>query len=67
VREAYRRWRAALASCTDEQLAAPIGPPGAPKYARSPRRTFVLHVADELSHHGAEAALLRDLYRERPR
>ncbi len=25
-------------------------------------RAFVLHVADELIHHGAEAALLRDLY-----
>lgn len=64
VDEAYRRWRASLDLCDDEQLGAPIGPLAAPHYDRSPRRTFVLHVADELIHHGAEAALLRDLYRE---
>ncbi len=29
------------------------------------RRSFVLHVADELIHHGAEASLLRDLYLSR--
>jgi hypothetical protein len=26
------------------------------------RRSFVLHMLDELIHHGAEAALMRDLY-----
>lgn len=32
------------------------------RYGAASRRSFVLHVLDELIHHGAEAALLRDLY-----
>ncbi|GAA3431286.1 hypothetical protein [Kutzneria kofuensis] len=34
-------------------------------YASDTRRSFVLHILDELIHHGAEAALLRDLYGHR--
>lgn len=66
IDEAHRRWRASLESCDDAQLAAPIGPLAAPYYDQASRRAFVLHVADELIHHGAEAALLRDLYAARP-
>lgn len=65
VDAAYRHWRDALGPCSDEQLAAPIGPLAAPYYAEASRPSFVLHIADELIHHGAETALLRDLYRER--
>jgi hypothetical protein len=54
----------ALAGCTDESLAAPIGP-SAGFYADGSRRSFALHILDELIHHGAEAALLRDLYAHR--
>jgi len=32
-------------------------------YACSDRVAFVVHIMDELIHHGAEVALLRDLYR----
>lgn len=32
------------------------------RYSEATRRSFVLHIADELIHHAAEAALLRDLY-----
>ncbi|MFL6072593.1 MAG: DinB family protein [Mycobacteriales bacterium] len=58
----YAWWRSVLAACTDESLAEPIGRVGGP-FGESTRRAFVLHILDELIHHGAEAALLRDLYR----
>ncbi|MDP9241462.1 MAG: hypothetical protein M3O55_12640 [Actinomycetota bacterium] len=32
---------------------------------RGDRYSYALHVVDELVHHGAEAALLRDLYASR--
>lgn len=35
-------------------------------FASSTRRAFVLHVFDELVHHGAETTLLRDLHAGRP-
>jgi DinB superfamily len=61
---AYALWRTVLTSCTDESLAQPLGP-RAGFYAGDSRRSFVLHILDELIHHGAEAALLRDLYAHR--
>lgn len=59
---AYALWRKALADADD--LAAPIGAP-AGHYGEATRRSFVHHVLDELIHHGAELALLRDLYAAR--
>ncbi len=61
VDAAYARWRGQLAGVGEESLAQPIGPVAGP-YAESTRRSFALHIADELIHHGAEAALLRDLH-----
>ncbi|HEY4457453.1 MAG TPA: DinB family protein [Pseudonocardiaceae bacterium] len=58
---AYASWRALLDASTEDGLAAPIGKP-AGRYGTATRRSFVLHILDELIHHGAEAALLRDLY-----
>ncbi|MEY9906041.1 putative damage-inducible protein DinB [Catenulispora sp. MAP12-49] len=58
----YDAWREVLDGTTEQSLAAPIGEPAGP-YGTASRRSFVLHVLDELIHHGAEAALLRDLYR----
>jgi hypothetical protein len=49
-----------LDGTTESSLAAPIGPL-ADHYGTASRRSFVLHVLDELIHHGAEVALLRDL------
>jgi hypothetical protein len=60
----YALWRKVLTSCTDESLDRPIGPRGG-FYAGYTRRSFVLHILDALIHHGAEAALLRDLYGHR--
>ena len=45
----------------DEEMAAALGPDWGP-WAESNRADALLHVADELIHHGAEVALLRDLY-----
>jgi hypothetical protein len=56
---AYASWRAVLAAATD--LDAPIGSVAGP-YGDASRRTLVLHILDELIHHSAETALLRDLY-----
>ena len=57
----YGAWRTVLEGTTEESLNAPIGKP-AGHYGTASRRSFALHVLDELIHHGAEAALLRDLY-----
>ena len=57
----HAAWRELLASLTPDELWSPIGPAAGP-YADTERIDFVLHLADELIHHGAEVALLRDLY-----
>jgi uncharacterized damage-inducible protein DinB len=62
---AFEVWTAVLAAVPDSSLPEPIGPVGGP-YADSTRRAFVLHALDELIHHGAEVALVRDLYAARP-
>lgn len=57
---AYLMLRSVLSSPQlhlDAEIGAAAGP-----YATSTRRSFLLHLTDELVHHGAEAALLRDLY-----
>ena len=41
-----------------------LGQPGGP-YAEASTVDLALHVLDEVIHHGAEAALLRDLYSHR--
>lgn len=58
--DAYTRWRAVV-SRDDLDLSTAIGAP-AGDYGGATRRSYVLHVIDELAHHCAEAALLRDLY-----
>jgi hypothetical protein len=59
--DAFAAWRDLLTTISDSDLAAAIGAV-AGAYGDATRRSFVLHVADELIHHAAEAALLRDLY-----
>jgi PhnB protein len=53
-----------LMEVTDADLWEKIGPVGGP-YSDSTRVAWALHVLDEVIHHGAEIALLRDLYRAR--
>jgi hypothetical protein len=62
---AYACWRGVLEASSDDALANVIGPVSR-FFSESTRRAFVLHVLDELIHHGAEAALLRDLYAAQP-
>jgi hypothetical protein len=50
----------------EDDLFAPLGPIAGP-YADATLFGLLLHVADELVHHGAEVGVLRDLYRARPR
>ena len=44
-----------------EKLARPCGPAEGP-YADVPMAALILHINREMLHHGAEIALLRDLY-----
>ena len=57
----YDRWMHGVRSFSDADLARPCGPAEGP-YAELPMLALVLHINRELIHHGAELALLRDLY-----
>ena len=60
--DGYRRWVDGVAGLGTEGLSRPCGPAEGP-YAEAPLATLVLHIHREILHHGAEIALLRDLYR----
>jgi hypothetical protein len=60
---AHDRWDAHLHLADDDRLAQAIGPVAGPQYADRTRAAYVLHMLDEFVHHGAEVALLRDLWR----
>lgn len=62
LERAHDRWDAHLALVTGEGLGERIGPV-AGEYAERTRAAYVLHMLDEFIHHGAEIALLRDLWR----
>jgi hypothetical protein len=47
---------------SDAELLEPVGQIGG-RFGASSIHGLVIHVADELIHHSAEIALLRDLYR----
>jgi hypothetical protein len=58
----WDRFRAHVAAMDDAALARPLGPAGGP-YANDSFHALVLHALDEVIHHGAEIAVIRDLYR----
>jgi DinB superfamily len=62
--EAYAAWAKGVRGLDAEALARPCGPAEGP-YAALPMAGLVLHINRETIHHGAEIALLRDLYRDR--
>lgn len=62
--EHYRNWRAGLAGLSPGEWASPLGPSWGP-YAQANTVDLALHVLDEVTHHGAEVGLLRDLYSHR--
>ena len=62
--EHYQSWRTGLTGMPAAGWLAPLGPSWGP-YAESTRTDLALHVLDEVIHHSAEVALLRDLYAHR--
>ena len=58
--ETYQAWMSGVRGLSNEALAAPTGP--AEPYPDAPFADLVLHIHREAIHHGAEVALLRDLY-----
>jgi hypothetical protein len=65
LNEQYQAWRTGLTSLSPAEWSAPLGPSWGP-YADTSTIDLALHVLDEVSHHGAEVGLLRDLYPHRP-
>ncbi len=61
---AYAGWLVGVRGLGEEGLARPCGPAEGP-FAESPLADLVTHIHREVIHHGAEVALLRDLYAHR--
>ena len=61
---AYATWMAGVRGLSPDRLARPIGAAEGP-WAEHSMAELVLHINRETMHHGAEIALLRDLYRWR--
>jgi hypothetical protein len=61
IDDAYDGWMSGVRTLTPDDLATPIGPAEGP-WADKPMFDLVLHINREVIHHGAEIALLRDLY-----
>ncbi|ADU01079.1 MULTISPECIES: DinB family protein [Mycolicibacterium] len=59
--EAYAGWITGVRGFDDADLTKPCGPAEGP-YAAEPMTALVLHINREMIHHGAEIALLRDLF-----
>ena len=57
----YAAWHDGVAGLESDAFGEPVGPAEG-DWADSPMATLVLHINRELIHHGAEIALLRDLY-----
>lgn len=62
--EQYAAWLRGVRALDEAALAAACGPAEGP-WADHPMIELVLHINRELIHHGAEIALLRDLYPHR--
>jgi hypothetical protein len=59
---AYDAFRQRIGDTGEEGLRRPLGPNWG-RYADDPWAALVIHALDEVAHHGAEVALLRDLWR----
>lgn len=62
---AWTVFREGFTAVGEDGLWRTLGPAFGP-YAEDTVAALVLHAQDEVSHHGAEIALLRDLYARRP-
>lgn len=61
---AYAGWLAGVRGLDEAALAEPCGPAEAP-WSDLPMAALVMHINREVIHHGAEIALLRDLWAHR--
>lgn len=61
---AHDTFRARVTALGEDGLRAPLGPDWGP-FAENTWAELVVHAHDELAHHGAEVALLRDLHPRR--
>jgi hypothetical protein len=59
--DTYRLWSDGVHRLDDAELADPVGPAEG-RWADKPMAALILHINREAIHHGAEIALLRDLY-----
>ncbi|ASU83388.1 DinB family protein [Nocardiopsis gilva YIM 90087] len=66
LQRAYTRWCEGVHALDADALAAPVGMAEPPQWADFPFAALALHINREVIHHGAEIALLRDLYRAHP-
>jgi hypothetical protein len=64
LRDHHRAWLDGLATLDEQAWWKTLGPAWGP-YADSNNVDLAMHVLDEVVHHGAEVALLRDLYARR--
>jgi DinB superfamily len=64
LRTAGTAFRGAMVALGEDGIGQPLGPAWGP-YAEASWADLLVHALDELAHHGAEVALLRDLYRAR--
>lgn len=65
LRRAYVTWSDHVQELDDDDLAEPVGGAEAAQWSDFPLVVLILHLNREFIHHGAEVALLRDLYRAR--
>lgn len=63
--EEYATWREGVIALGENGLARPCGSAEGP-FADYPMAALVLHIHREVLHHGAEIALLRDLFAHQP-
>lgn len=62
--DSYAGWMTGVRTLDEEALGRPVGPAEGP-FADHPFAALILHLNREAIHHGAEIALLRDLYLRR--
>ncbi|WP_158887251.1 DinB family protein [Amycolatopsis anabasis] len=62
--QAYDAWSSGMRALGPAELNRPGGPAEGP-FADRPLAALILHIHREVIHHGAEVALLRDLYSRR--
>lgn len=60
---AFARWKRYLTAADADRLFEPLGKEARGDWAKEPRAKGVLHILDEVIHHGAEIGVLRDIYR----